>query len=198
MKRLKTADEFFSSNEHWGEALAQLREIVLSAGVEETVKWGAPVYTLNGKHVVGIGAFKSYFGLWFFQGVFLKDTAKKLINAQENKTKALRQWRFKSEDELDLELVAAYVREAIENQKAGLEIKPDRNKKVSMPAELSSALTEDEKLNAAFGQLSAAKQREYGEYIGEAKREKTKLVRLEKIKPMILSKVGLNDKYRSC
>jgi uncharacterized protein YdeI (YjbR/CyaY-like superfamily) len=35
------------------------------------------------------------------------------------------------------------------------------------------------------------------EYINEAKQEKTKLSRLEKIKPMILSNIGLHDKYRS-
>ena len=55
----------------------------------ETIKWGVPVYTLNDKNVLGMGAFKSYVGIWFFQGAFLDDPQKKLINAQEGKTKAL-------------------------------------------------------------------------------------------------------------
>ena len=32
---------------------------------------------------------RTYFGAWFYQGVFLKDKHDKLINAQEGKTKAL-------------------------------------------------------------------------------------------------------------
>ena len=34
------------------------------------------------------------------------------------------------------------------------------------------------------------------EYLNDAKQEKTTINRLEKIKPMILSNIGLNDKYR--
>jgi uncharacterized protein YdeI (YjbR/CyaY-like superfamily) len=41
-----------------------------------------------------------------------------------------------------------------------------------------------------------SKQREYADYIAEAKREETKTKRIEKIKPMILKNIGLNDKYK--
>jgi uncharacterized protein YdeI (YjbR/CyaY-like superfamily) len=40
------------------------------------------------------------------------------------------------------------------------------------------------------------KQREFAEYVGSAKRENTKQKRLEKIMPLILKNVGLNDKYK--
>jgi len=69
----------------------------------ETIKWSAPVYTFEGKNLVGLGAFKSYVGLWFFQGSLLNDKKKKLINAQEGKIKALRQWRFNSVKEIEAE-----------------------------------------------------------------------------------------------
>ncbi|MEL7473318.1 MAG: YdeI/OmpD-associated family protein, partial [Planctomycetota bacterium] len=42
------------------------------------------------------------------------------------------------------------------------------------------------------------KQRQYNEHVSEAKREETKLKRVEKIKPMILEGVGLHDKYKNC
>ncbi len=71
--------------------------------MKETIKWGAPVYTLDYKNIVGLGAFKSYVGLWFFQGALLNDEKKKLINAQEDKTKALRQWRFNSVKKIEAE-----------------------------------------------------------------------------------------------
>ena len=46
--------------------------------------------------------------------------------------------------------------------------------------------------------LTPGKQREYCEYIASSKREATKHSRLEKITPMILNSVGLNDKYKNC
>ena len=59
-------------------------------------------------------AFKSYFGLWFHQGVTLKDEASVLINAQERKTKALRQWRMTSVKDIKPAIVKRYLKEAIE------------------------------------------------------------------------------------
>jgi len=117
MKRFKTVDEYILNNERWQSALILLRKVVRSTELEETTKWGAPAYTYNGKNIVGLGAFKSYVGIWFFQGVFLKDAKKKLINAQEGKTKALRQRRFKSDKDIEeeSELIREYVQEAISN-----------------------------------------------------------------------------------
>ena len=39
-------------------------------------------------------------------------------------------------------------------------------------------------------------QREYADYVADAKRDDTKLRRIEKIMPMISAGVGLHDKYR--
>ncbi len=128
-------------HDSWSEALALLRNIIVSTELEETLKWNAPVYTLNGKNVIGLGAFKHHFGIWFFNGVFLKDKRNLLVNAQEGKTKALRQMRFTSIDAIHEKSVTAYVKEAIENQKLGREIKADRSKKETIiPEELKKSL----------------------------------------------------------
>lgn len=110
-------DEFIQKKSGWGEELNQLRAILLSTELKETIKWGMPTYTLNGINVVGMGAFKSYFGLWFFNGVLLEDQGNQLINAQEGKTKSLRQWRFQSKDEINPSLISEYLAEAIQIQK---------------------------------------------------------------------------------
>ena len=57
-------------------------------------------------------------------------------------------------------------------------------------------LKSDQTLKVAFEKLTPGKQKEYSVYINEAKQETTKLKRLEKIKPMILQGLGLNDKYK--
>ena len=195
MEMSKTVEEYLNKNPEYTKELIKLREIIHKTELVETVKWGIPTYTINGKNVVGIGAFKSYAGLWFFQGSFLKDPNNLLINAQEGKTKGLRQMRFENAEQIDEKIVYEYLQEAIENQKQRKEIKPEK-KKLVIPDELKEALSKDSQLAEAFDELTPGKQKEYAEYIAEAKQAKTKLTRLEKITPMIKSGVGLNDRYK--
>ncbi|MGL2967513.1 YdeI/OmpD-associated family protein [Flavobacterium sp. XGLA_31] len=179
----------------WGEELGLLRSIIQQTELVETTKWGGEVYTINNKNVLGIGGFKSFFTVWFFNGVFLKDDAKVLVNANEGVTKGLRQWRFTSAEEVDETLLLQYILEAIANEKAGLSIKPE--KKPAMHCDfLANELKKDPKLKVAFEQFSPYKQKEFWELMATAKQEKTKVTRFEKIKPLILEGRGLNDKYR--
>ena len=191
-----TVEEYIDKHHQYSDILKKLRNLILKCNLQENIKWGAPVYSYNGKNIVGIGAFKSYAGLWFFQGALLKDKNSVLVNAQEGKTSALRQWRFTEFKELQDSSIVEYIKEAIANQKAGKEIKP-KKKPLVIPELLNEAMASDSELAEAFEGLSLSCKREYAEYISEAKKEETKLNRLKKIKPMILSKKGLNDKYRN-
>ncbi|QGY47254.1 hypothetical protein GM418_27395 [Maribellus comscasis] len=196
MKYYKTVDEYILNTENGKEILIILREILKGTELKETIKWGSPVYTVNGKNVVGIGAFKSYAGIWFFQGALLKNEEGVLVNAQEGTTKALRQWRFSDVNEIDEKLVLKYVNEAIENQKKGKEIKADRKKTLVIPDELKEAFLKNKELEIAFNEFTTGKKREFADYISQAKQEATRLKRVEKIRPLILKNIGLNDKYR--
>lgn len=180
---------------NWEEELLLLQSIIDKTELIETVKWGGPVYVYNKRNVIGIGGFKDYFTIWFFNGVFLKDEKKKLINAQEDKTKSLRQWRFTSKEEVNEKEVLEYILEAIENEKQGKVIKP--TKKETIVSELlEKEMSQNPALAKAFQAFSPYKQYEFLEYIETAKQEKTKLSRIEKIIPMVLGHIGLNDKYR--
>lgn len=201
MKKATSVEEYIENNAHFKEELTLLRDLLLQTELEETLKWSAPVYTINGKNVVGLGAFKNHFGIWFFNGVFLKDEQGLLINAQEDKTKALRQMRFENLTEIKKEAILSYVKEAIDNQKLGKTVKPAKKvtkDTLKIPTELSQFLNQDKNLLKSFEALTPFKQKEYAEYIATAKREATKTSRLEKIKPMIENGQGLNDKYRNC
>lgn len=198
MQKVTSVEEYIENNSHYAEELKLLRDLILTTELEETVKWNSPVYTLNGKNVLSFGAFKHHFGIWFFNGVFLKDEQNLLEQAQE-KTKGLRNMKMTSLDQINKTVVLAYIKEAIDNQKLGKEIKPEvKGKKVDIPEELNLALKEDKVLMDNFKVLTPFKQREYCEYIETAKRAETKQSRLEKIIPMIEKGLGLNDKYRNC
>lgn len=190
----KSVEEYFENNSTYKRELELLRSILLRTELIETIKWGSPHYTLQGKNVIGLAAFKSYVGLWFHNGVFLKDKAQHLVNAGD-RTRGLRQWRFTSIEEMDADLIHAYIIEAIENQRAGKKIKPEK-KALVIPDELESMLKSDRRLKAAFGHLTPGKQREYAEYIDSAKQDATRINRLRKSIPMIMDGIGLYDKYK--
>lgn len=58
----------------WKLELSLLRSVFMNLPLEETIKnWGGPTYVFKGKNIVSLAAFKKYCGLWFFQGVLLKD-----------------------------------------------------------------------------------------------------------------------------
>lgn len=189
------ATHTWDKNNSWSEELAFLKSIIVKTELVETTKWGGIVYVLNGKNVIGTGGFKNYFAIWFFNGVLLEDKKQLLVNAQEGVTKALRQWRFTSKEEVNEADVLNYIKEAIENEKQGKTIKP--KKKTPILSEFfQKELIASPELAVAFQKFSAYKQYEFLEYIESAKREETKHFRIEKIIPMILNSIGLNDKYR--
>ncbi len=189
--------EYIEKKSEWKQELIQLRAILNATDLEETIKWGSPFYTYKGKNVVGLSAFKNYFGLWFIQGALLADDKNILMNAQDGKTNAMRQWRMKSLEEIDSEFITKYVIESLKNIDEGKEIKPQK-KPLVVPEILKKALSKDKELNTSFESFSLSHKREYADYISEAKREATQIKRLEKIIPMIKKGGGLYDKYKNC
>ena len=186
----------WNKTNQWENELEQLHTIIRKTLLVETTKWGGPVYTYKNKNIVGIGGFKSYFGIWFYNGVFLKDEKKLLINANEENTKSLRQMRFNSVNEIDEKLILAYIKEAIEIEEKGLAI-PKEKKETIIPEILQKEFDKNRELLAKFNTFSPYKQREFIEYITSAKQEKTQMTRLDKVISMIFEGRGLNDKYRA-
>lgn len=184
------------NNTQWTEELELIASIINKLSLEKTIKWGAEVFTYNGKNVVSYGGFKNYFTVWFYNGVFLEDKYNVLVNAQEGKTKSLRQWRFTSIAEIDEKKITEYIYEAIEIEKKGLKIAPEKFEAIPVSELLEMEFKTNQTLKTAFEKLTPGKQKEYIVYINEAKQEATKLKRVEKIKPMILDGIGLNDKYK--
>jgi len=172
-----------------------VRQIALDLGLSETIKWGGPVYVHKG-NVVGLGAFKNWVSIWFFNGVFLADEQKVLLAAQDT-TKAMRQWRFKPEEQVPEELMKRYISEAIANDENGLKVTPTRNTKmVETPEILMEALRAKPTLLKAYQSMSASHKREYSEYVNEAKKEETKHRRVQKCIDLIAEQKDLNHKYK--
>lgn len=196
MVKYISVGEYIAGHNKWQKSLNYLKELINRTELKETIKWGQPTYTFNNKNVLAISAFKEHFAIWFFKGSLLSDPNGHLHNVQEGKTKAMRQLRFSSFEEINEDLVMNFVAQAIKNQKAGLEVEIDVNREVPIPDLLEKAFSEDAELRAHFNELTPGRQREYAEYITTAKQDATKHRRLRKIIPMVKSGIGLNDKYQ--
>src|SRR5690606_17359089 len=117
-------DFFFEKPSQWQEAYRQLRKIILDTGLTEELKWGVPCYTFQDSNIVLIHGFKEYCALLFHKGALLNDTEGILIQQTKN-VQSARQVRFTDvADSIEKEKVLkTYNFEAIEVEKAGLEVK---------------------------------------------------------------------------
>lgn len=102
---------------------------------------------------------------------------------------------FYSKSEINEEVILNYIQEAIKNTNEGKRVTPEKKERVLSDL-FQKELLNDTALSAAFEKLSISKQNEFLEYIETAKREETKVARIEKTKPLILQHIGLNDKYK--
>lgn len=187
-------DAFMRKTKQWHEELEKLRSIILDSELTEEFKWRHPCYTLEGKNVAVIHGFKEYCAILFFQGALLNDPKGVLVQQTEN-VQAARQIRFTSVQEISKmeRILKAYIREAIENAKAGLKVNLKKVSDYKLPEEFQSRLDEVPGLRSAFDALTPGRQRAYIIYFSAPKQSKTRTSRVEKCTRRILSGKGLDD-----
>jgi uncharacterized protein YdeI (YjbR/CyaY-like superfamily) len=187
-------DEFLSKAKKWKEEYEKLRDIVLDCGLTEEFKWMHPCYTLENKNIVLIHGFKEYCALLFHKGALLKDPRRILIQQTEN-VQAARQIRFTNVQEIISmgTILRDYIYEAIEVEKAGLEVNFKKNSEYIIPEEFQTKLDANPALKTAFEALTPGRQRAYLLHFSGPKQSKTRESRVEKCIPQILNGKGLND-----
>ena len=62
MQKTRSAEAFLEKHPQWQDVLVPLRKMLLQTELNETIKWGVPTYTLNGKNVVGLARRKPWLG----------------------------------------------------------------------------------------------------------------------------------------
>jgi len=189
-------DFYFSKAEKWQEEFEKLRMIILDCGLNEELKWGCPCYTFQKGNVVLIHGFKEYCALLFVKGALLHDTNGVLIQQTEN-VQAGRQIRFTNNREIVAmeTILKAYIYEAIEVEKAGLEVIFKKNTEFRLPEEFQNKFDEIPALKTAFEALTPGRQRAYILYFSAPKQSKTRESRINKYIRQILNGKGLHDSY---
>ncbi len=187
-------DFYFNTAEKWQEELVKLRTIILDCQLTEELKWGVPCYTFQKSNIVLIHVFKEYCAILFIKGALLKD-AKGLLIQQTKNVQAARQIRFTNVREIvEMEtILKAYIYEAIELEKSGLNVNFKKTTEFIIPEEFQNKLDEIPALKAAFNALTPGRQRAYILYFSAPKQSKTRESRIEKCMPQIFNGKGLND-----
>lgn len=185
-------DAYIGRSEKWPEEMTDLRPILLSCGLTEEIKWGKPCYSHEGRNIVIIQEMKDFLALMFFKGALLNDP-EGVLEEQGPNSRTARRIRFTSvEDVARLrDTVKAHIDEAIDVEKAGLEVGPAPE--LVFVEELQNRLDQDPRFRAAFEALTPGRQREYNLYFSDAKQAKTREARVEKYSQKILDGNGFRD-----
>jgi uncharacterized protein YdeI (YjbR/CyaY-like superfamily) len=175
--------------------LSRIRKAVHTACPDagETIKWGMPAFEYKGP-LVGMAAFKAHCALAFWKASLMKQIPK------DRGPHAMGQFgRFESLGDVPSETaLVRMVKEAAALNDAG--VKVPRAVKAPKPApkappHLLAALKANRKALAAWKGFSPSAQREYVEWVTEAKSEATRARRLETAVGWIAEGKGRNWKY---
>ena len=160
------------------EPLAFVREAMHAAlpDVTEAIKWRHPFYLLDGRPFASMAAFKAHCSLGFWKGGRPLATAlRKVIVA------ARAAWLAEKDDKAAAPPASRVTREA-----------------PSVPDDLAAALQSRAGAPTRFDVLTAAQQREYVDWVGEARREATRASRIVQAVAWIAEGKTRNWKYQSC
>ncbi|EOY7981116.1 YdeI family protein [Listeria innocua] len=187
-------DSFLNKPSTWQAEFKALREIAITFELEEEFKWGKTCYAINGSNVFLIHGFKNYCALLFMKGALLRDPDNILVQQTEN-VQAARQIRFTNLQEIldQKEILKKYIHNAIEVEKAGLEVALKPRAETPIPEELLVKFEELPALKTAFEALTPGRQKAYLLYFAAPKQSKTRVSRIEKYEATILDGLGLND-----
>jgi uncharacterized protein YdeI (YjbR/CyaY-like superfamily) len=182
------------STRRWNEGLARLREICLSSGLQETLKWGHPCYMHARRNIAIIGAFREDFRISFFHAALLKDPAG-LLERQGPNTRHADMIRLTDNSVLQSTdgIVRAYLAEAMGYAEAGIR-PPNEVGEIDLPEELVDALDADPELAEAFHDLTPGRKRSYVINLSSAKTSATRTARIVRFRDRILAGKGATER----
>jgi uncharacterized protein YdeI (YjbR/CyaY-like superfamily) len=142
------------------------------------MKWNFPHFEYKG--IVGsVAAFKQHVSFGFWKAGLMSDPEGLLKGVGNTSMVAMRVTRL---DELPADgTLLAYIREAVRLNEEGVKApakKKKASKPVKIPGDLQAALRKNMKAQTTFDNFSPSHQREYVEWITEAKQEATRQKRL--------------------
>jgi uncharacterized protein YdeI (YjbR/CyaY-like superfamily) len=181
--------------------LTHLRRLVHQTvpGIEESIKWSMPFFTYKGQMFGNIAAFKQHCSFGLFGGAMKAWFAEQGIDNDGMGSLG----KITTLKDLPPSMVlTGYIRQAAAFIDDGAKTMT-RPKKASRPApetpaELAAALKKNKTAQKVWTNFSPSCQREYVDWITEAKREETKQKRITQAIEQIAEGKQHNWKYQNC
>ena len=177
----------------WQKEAQKLRKIVLDCDLIEEIKWGKPCFTYQKKNVAIVIPLRDSCALSFFKGALLSDP--KHILQKIGQAQAGRWIKFTSFKEITAmqSILKKYIYEAVEVEESGKKVTLKKISDYAIPEELQAGLDAAPELRAAFEALTPGRRKSYIFHVSGAKQAKTRVARVERCLPMILSGRGFNE-----
>ena len=162
----------------------------------ETIKWSMPFFEYKGRIFSNMAAFKAHCAVGFWNGALLKiDSTLDKAMGQFGRITSLAELPG---DKEFARIIKAAMKLHIEGAKSPSRSKPAEKKELVVPDYFLAAVKKNKKALATFEGFSPSKQKEYVEWITEAKTEATRDKRLiQAVEWMAEGKVR-NWKYLNC
>lgn len=178
----------------WTAPLTALRALLRASGLTEALKWGSPCYTLDGKNVAMLAAFRAHCALSFFKGAALEDPEGLLEPAGPNSRHA-RLLRFQSRGDVSRhrDAIRRLLAQAIALERSGVKVAPGPAP-LTLPDELARRLAVDAPLRRAFEALTPGRRRSHALYVGGATQSATRERRVDRCAGDILQGRGFNER----
>ena len=162
---------------------------------EETLKWSMPHFLYKGEMLAGMAAFKQHATFGFWRGTLVVENRGEASGGMGQFGKLTSLDDLPPQAELE-----ALIKKAMALADQG--VKPPRTKRekppLIVPPELRSALDGNPAAAATFAAFAPSCQREYVEWISEAKREETRSKRLAEAIEWMAQGKKRNWKYENC
>ena len=163
--------------------------------VEEAMKWSAPGFTLNGKILLMMAAFKQHAALNFWRGQEIGDGSPKAgAMGQFGRLTTVSDLPPDSELDALLRDAAALAATAPAHRKTKHEPKPPPE----MHPEFAAALAKAPKAKAVLDGFPPSAQRDYLEWISEAKQDATRTKRIATAVEWLAEGKRRHWKYQNC
>ena len=189
-------DPFFEQESPGQTILAALRDLCLTAELDEEIKWRHPCYTHNDQNVCILGSLRQSISISFFLGAMLDDPNQLLKHPGPN-TRAGKVVLLDSLADLERSqgAIAHLLNQAKTLAEKSVRFDYEESRETeAYPQALQAALSAEPALRQAWEALTPGRRRAWLIHFGSAKQSKTVVSRIEKATSKIIAGKGWNER----
>lgn len=188
-------DDYIENLPSFSKEISQIIRSVIHKSEQdifEDWKWNRPIFSTN-KMVCGFSAHKNHVSLTFFEGAIMSD--KHQLFSGDCSAQKTRTIKFETASEINKNQLFDYFKEAfllniVSNKKTV------KSKEIEIPELLKNAFKKNKLAEINFENMAYTYRKEYARHISEAKRETTKLSRLEKVISNLEKNIKMHEQYK--